>query len=112
MVAGSCHISLNMCLVQLYVVMVILELLVNQWKMLRMGVSEGELKCVSQEDMELFVMRNLVDLMLLWSVDNLAYHHMVKKLHAIAIQHSFGLIGLLPHKFNRKYPQYLWYTIA
>ena len=79
MVAGSYnHISLNMCLVQLYVVMVILELLVNQWKILRMGVSEGELKCVSQEDMELFVMRNLVELMLLWSVDKLVYHHMVK----------------------------------
>lgn len=79
MVAGSYnHISLNMCLVQLYVVMVILELLVNQWKMLRMGVSEGELKCVSEEDMELFVMRNLVELMLLWSVDKLVYHHMVK----------------------------------
>lgn len=78
MVAGSYnHISLNMCLVQLYVVMVILELLVNQWKMLRMGVSEGELKCVSQEDMELFVMTNGTIRMLQCFADKLDFLLMV-----------------------------------
>ena len=71
------------CILQLYVVMVISELLVNQRKTWRMGVSEGELKCVSEEDMALSVMRDGVIKMLLLFADNLDFLLMVCALGSV-----------------------------